>query len=164
MKNVIIVGVIALIAGCYGNTTHKTGLEGKKMPNLTFLKMDSTKLIDDSVTFLRQPTVFFYFSPTCPYCRAMTHDLVSEVSSLGNLRFYLISNSSLSDMNRFSNQFQLNKSNNIILLQDNEGSVLKYFKITSVPYAIVFDGDRKVKRVFEGKTPISLLKEIALEQ
>lgn len=162
MKNILFFLLVVLIAGCYGRSPKPTGLEGKAMPVARLLRLDSINTLNTDSIAAGQPSVFFYFSPTCPYCRAMTQELADNAQSVKGIRFYLVSNSPISDLKQYSTHYGLDRYDNIAVTQDHEGYLINYFGIRGVPYVVVFDKNKKIKRVFDGKASISAVKDIAL--
>ena len=140
----------------------KTGLEGKPMPSIALTALDSTHFDTKNIQ-TGKPTILFAFSPGCPYCRAQTRSIVSNINTLKEINIYMLCITQFPLLNKFYNQFELNKYSNIKIGIDYNFSFINYYKSENVPYLAIYDKEKDLKQVLIGKKPISTLKEIALE-
>lgn len=163
MKNKVILFITVILSGCYAPPPLKIGLEGKLMPSFNLLLMDSTSLLNTSAIPTGNPTVFLLFSPSCHYCRAQTQDIIDEIKSLTNIRFYIFSSFSFDQVKSYNEHYQLNKYKNITVGQDYGSYFENYFKAPGVPYMAIYSKDKRLKQVFVGKVEINEIKQIALE-
>lgn len=164
MKSIIFYLILFVgVRGCFQNqpTVH-TEMEGKPIPSFKLLSVDSTGQINtDNIT--SYPIVLFYFSPNCPYCRAQTETIVKNIQSLKQIQFYFFSNFPLTPIRNFSEKYQLNKFENIVVGQDYENFFGDHFKTPGVPYMAVYGKNKLLKQVLIGTVNPSLLKDIAFQ-
>ena len=164
MKWTFYIIVLSGLAGCFNHQpTIKTGFEGKPMPSFNLLLMDSTTLFNTSTIPEGKPIVFFLLNPVCPYCRAETEDMINDMKSLSNIRFYLFSNFSFDMIKQFYDHYQLNKYPNIVVGQDYTAYFGDYYKAPGVPYIAFYRKDKRLNEVLMGKIEINTIKEIAFK-
>jgi thiol-disulfide isomerase/thioredoxin len=163
MKYITILVLASCLAGCFGRKPEKTGLEGKPMPAFNLLLMDSTTRINTSSFPSGEPIVMFFFSPYCPYCRAQTEDIIANMKSFTNIRFYMLTNLPLSQLKHYYNHYRLDKYPNIVVAQDYNSYFVNYFKVTGVPYMAIYSKDKQLKQVLIGKVGTDLIKDIVFE-
>jgi thiol-disulfide isomerase/thioredoxin len=152
-----------LLFGCYSKKPSKitTGLEGKPMPAIELVALDSTHFNTKNIKPGR-PSILLAFSPTCPYCRAQTRSIVSNINSLKGIDIYMVCINQYSLLKKFSDQYELNKYSNIKIGIDYNESFLDYYKATNVPYLAIYDKKKDLKQVLMGKNYVSTLKKVAL--
>lgn len=157
---------IAVLAGCYDfedPVSEKTGKEGKPLPEFNLLLTDSTTWLNTRNIPAGKPTVLFYFSPTCPYCRAQTEEIIEDMDKLKSMQFYFITSSSLAGLKSFCKEFELSKYRNIISGVDTGHIVSDYFEIEGVPYTAIFNKNKKLNKSYLGKIYSSQLIKAAKE-
>lgn len=155
--------IIILLSGCYGKKPNlKTGLEGKPMPTIDLISIDTTAHLNTQNVKIGRPTILFAFEPWCPYCKAQTKSIMAHIESLKDIDFYFLTNSTYPGFKEFYDRFQLGKYPNIKSGIDYNYSFARYFRTGKVPYMAIYDRDKKLKQVLLGKNYISTIKEIAL--
>lgn len=164
MKQAVLIAMILFIYGCFGKKpTMITGHEGKRMPSINLLSIDSSTQINVKEVTGHKPTVLFYFSPHCPYCRSMTTEIIHNIKSLMEINFCMLSNFPLDHLKSYSREYNLQNYSNIIIGQDYEVYFSNYFKAAAVPCLAIYNKDGILKGVFMGKVSINLIKDIAFE-
>ncbi|MEP7371735.1 MAG: thioredoxin fold domain-containing protein [Chitinophagaceae bacterium] len=138
-----------------------SGLEGEPLPSFNMLLPDSTTYLNSENIPGGEPFVLFYFSPHCPYCRAMTKDLKDEMKTVKDIRFYFIAQSPLNQIRKYDQDYGLSKYNNITLAQVTDTSFSKYYQIQGVPYLAVYNSKKQLKEVLIGICDIDVIKNIA---
>lgn len=163
MKKLFVIITVSALAGCFGKDPVKSGKEGKPMPEFSMLLTDSTTWVRSTDIPKGSPTVLFYFSPHCPYCKSQTKDIVENIDKLKNIHFYLISDFSFSLLNDFKRKFHLERYPNITVGRDTTDNLPNYFEISGVPYLAIYKKDKTLIQSFAGKTYISQIKK-AIEE
>jgi thiol-disulfide isomerase/thioredoxin len=163
MKQVIISFLIVTqISSCsQQKSTIVTGLEGKKMPSFNLLLMDSVTHLNTTNIAQGTPTVLFYFSPYCPYCKAQAKDIIKNINSVSNIRFYLLSNFPFPDVKKYYSA--LKKYSNITVTQDLDNFFGDYFHTPGVPFIAIYDKNKNLKKAFIGNVPTDIIRTVALE-
>ena len=162
MKQLTVVFAMAILAGCFGTEPEKTGKEGKPMPEFSMLLTDSTTRIY-SHDFPQKPTVLFYFSPHCSYCKAQTKKIIEDMDMLKEIQFYYISYYPISQVKDFYKEFDLAKYPNITVGLDSSYFVKDYFEIAGFPYIAIYGKDKKLNKSFMGKIYSSQMKKVSEE-
>src|SRR6267378_1092268 len=90
MKKTIYAILFIYLSACSGKPLIKTGLEGKLLPAFNILLMDSATNFNTNNIPYGKPIILLYFSPSCPYCRALTEEIVTDMPSFTNVRFYIL--------------------------------------------------------------------------
>lgn len=164
MKLLIILS-IALLCSCHAKQPDiiKTGLEGTPLPLIQLLAYDSVTHLSTSSIDPQKPTILFAFQPTCPYCRAQTRSITANANELKDFNIYMICISQFPLFKEYFNKYQLNKYPNIKAGMDNNSSFVNYFTVATVPYIAIYDKHQKLKKVIQGKSYVSTLKDIALQ-
>ena len=142
--------VIALSA-CSGKKKTDDGvLVGAKMPSFS-LKLGDGKTVNTQNIPSGNPVVLFYYSTTCPHCREQLKIITDHMDMLKDLRFYMITNTTLEDMEAFDKEFNLAQYPNITLSLDERNFFPDTFHIQGVPYLAVYDKNKKLTNTFSGK-------------
>jgi thiol-disulfide isomerase/thioredoxin len=161
MKRAFIILATAIIAGCYSKKPEikKTGLEGKPMPTIDLIAVDSITHINTGNIKAGKPTILFAFEPWCPYCRAQTNSILSQIDKLKDANIYMLCTSRYSMFKEFYKKHELAKYPNIAAGIDYKMSFAHYFQQSGVPFLAIYGTDKKLKQVMEGKNYISTIKE-----
>jgi len=161
MKQISLFLIFALLAGCFGADPQKTGKEGKPMPEFSFLLIDSITRIYTRDIPTGKPTVFLYFSPYCPYCKAQTKMIIENMDNLKDIKFLFISSYPLPTLKDFEKEYQLAKYPNITMGMDSATTIRDYYEMTGIPYLAIYGKDKKLNHTFQGKIYTSQLKKVA---
>jgi thioredoxin-related protein len=128
-------------------------------------------LLPDSVTYLNseaipegKPFVLFYFTPHCPYCRAMTEKLKDGMKTVKDIGFYFIAQAPLNQIRKYQQEYGLSKYKNITLAQVTDTSFSTYYQIQSVPYLAIYNKQKELKEVLIGVSDVDVIKSIAFEK
>jgi thiol-disulfide isomerase/thioredoxin len=165
MKIVTVLFLLASLAGCNSNNPSqpKTGLEGNLLPATNLLLSDGTTRLNTAAIPFGSPIVVFLYNPHCPFCRAQMGEITSDMKDFAHVRFYLLTSAPFADMQSFYKDFQLQKYQNVVAGVDSSDFFGKYFKAQYVPYMAVYNNQKKLKRVFIGKSNIGDLKDVAVQ-
>jgi hypothetical protein len=90
-------------------------------------------------------------------------DIINNIDDLKDIRLYVITPDFFPAMKGFYEHFELNKYNNIAMGFDNTGFFRSYFQVKGVPYIAIYNKNKKLSRVFIGKTDVAVIKDIAAE-
>lgn len=163
MKQISITLISLCIIGCFGAEPQTTGKEGKLLPEFTLLLKDSITRLHTSNIPSGKPTVLFFFSPYCKYCKSLTNKIIENMDNLNEIQFYFISNFPLDALKKYDLEYQLGKYPNITIAQESSDSLSDYFEISGYPYLAIYGKDKKLNKTFLGKIYTSQLKKIAEE-
>lgn len=155
MKSIILILLPIVFMGCFGKPPIvKTGLEGKPIPSFDLLLQDSVSHFNTEMIPSGKPFILYSFATWCPYCKAQTEELISEIKDFKNINIYMITTSTLSELRAFSVYFKLPQYKNIVAGIDTKFYFAGYFKTNIVPYFALYDKDKKLKQVLAGKSSV----------
>jgi thiol-disulfide isomerase/thioredoxin len=156
---------MAMLCSCQAKKPEvmKTGLEGKPMPTIDLISFDSLTHYNTTNSEPGKPTILFAFRPGCPYCRAQTRAIVSNIEALKDINIYMICVSESPLFKNYYEKYELNKYSNIKAGIDYNETFVNYFNASTVPYLAIYDKNKKLKQVLQGKNYVSTLKDIALQ-
>jgi len=165
MKFTAILFALTLLFSCQSKKPPvlKTGLEGKSMPAVDLIASNSLTHYITTNSEPGKPTILFAFRPGCPYCRAQTRAIVSNIEALKDINIYMICVSESQLFKSYYEKYELNKYSNIKAGIDYNETFVNYFKASTVPYLAIYDKNKKLKQVLQGKNYVSTLKDIALQ-
>jgi thiol-disulfide isomerase/thioredoxin len=161
MKQAFVVIATVVLAGCYSKPPEikKTGLEGKLMPSIDLIAVDSFTHINTDEIKPGKPTILFAFEPWCPYCRAQTTSMLSQIEKLKDVNIYMLCTSRYAQFKEFYKKYELAKYPNVTAGIDYNRSFSTYFVQRGIPCLAIYGVDKKLKQVLEGKNYISTIKE-----
>ena len=163
MKLIIALLSVLIFTSCHNQRPKiKTGLEGKPMPQIDLLSIDSTTHFNVNSIKSNRPTILFAFEPWCPYCNAQTKSIIANIKSLKGIDIYFLTNSAYPGFKEFYNKYELQKYPTIKAGIDENYSFAKFFNMSRVPLMAIYDQNKKLKELLTGKNYISTIKEIAL--
>lgn len=160
MRVTILTLCLGLFVCCQRNNLPKTGLEGNPIPSVNVFCSDSITYLNTGNIPAGKPIVLLLFDPYCPYCRAETEDILKNMKSMQDVRFYLLTSSPFNDMTAFYKNFALSKYKNVTVGIDTGFAFIKYFKISGVPFTAIYDDEKKLKQTFSGKIEAKVIKDI----
>lgn len=164
MKSSICIGLILILCGCFSKTPKfETGHEGKTMPAINLLLLDSSTHINTKTWAEGKALVLIEFSPYCPYCQALTQSIIDDNKKLTDIQFILLSGFPLADIKNYCTKYELKNYTNITVARDYESYFGQYYKSPGVPCTAIYGKDRLLKKVLMGKVSANLIKDIAME-
>lgn len=163
MKQISVLLIIACLAGCFGASPEKTGLEGKPLPAFNIVLTDSITGFNTNSIPAGKPVAIFYFTPFCPHCRAQTEEIVDDIKKLKDIQFYFVTAAPYAPVKEYYKQFQLEKYPNITMGIDTARFISEYFKPAGVPFMAIYGKDKTLNKTFLGKIYSNQLKKVAEE-
>lgn len=154
--SIIIIG-ISIWASSNNTGLSTTGMEGRSLPSIDLLLIDSTTHLSTEYVPSGKPFVIIGFSPFCTHCQDQTKDIIEHIDQFKKTSIYFLTSFKYSDMKAFYNAFQLNKYPNMVLCQDKQSYFFSYFKVAMLPFITVFDSNRRLKQVINGKVNAAIL-------
>lgn len=165
MKLICLTLLLIAILSCNDRHTKIiSGREGEPLPSFNMLLPDSTTHLNSETIPAGKPFVLFYFSPHCPYCRAMTKKLKDEMKTVKDVGFYFIAQAPLNQIRKYEQQYGLSQFKNITMAQVTDTAFSKYYQIQSVPYLAVYNNQKQLNEVLIGVSNVNVIKNIAFEK
>jgi thiol-disulfide isomerase/thioredoxin len=164
MKALISFSVILLLTSCFNKSAiFKTGQEGSLMPLINvILTNNNTQTYINDLAAANKPIVLLYFSPYCPYCRALIQKIIGNNKLQKAIQLFMISDFSQKELKRFYVHYQFEDYPNILMGSDTDSFFKKYLKPPGVPCLAIYDSNRKLKKVLVGNISSDLIKDIAI--
>ena len=152
MAKLFFVYLMIVLLGCRekDKMSYLTGKEGKQLPSFEILLADSTTYFNTGNLQKNKKIILFYYSPTCPYCRAQTRDMLRNIELFKDGQLCMLTNGDFKEMKDFITYFQLEKYPSIILGLDTGRSVIRNYHLDGVPFTAVFDKDHRLQGAYLG--------------
>lgn len=163
MKKIIFITIVTALSSCSGTPSQKTDKEGKPMPHFSILLTDSITWLNTTNIPAGKPVALLYFSPYCPYCKALTEEITEEMDDLKNIQFYFISQFPLSNIKAYSKAFEFAKYPNITTGRDTSQLMRNYYNAPGIPYLAIYNKEKKLNKAFLGKISANQIKKVAEE-
>lgn len=159
MKPLFLFLSLAMLASCRLASRNSPVDAITTLPTFSFLDPKTNALLSSGQIPGGQPIIFLYFKTDCPFCQAETRSLIRNIDSLKGVRLYFLTAMPVSDLNAFSSEYHLNDFANIITGKDYQYSFARTFKPQTVPYMAIYDGEKKLIRIFKGSVPLGMIME-----
>lgn len=142
----------------------KDSLPYMKFPDLPAFNVrliDSTTIFNTFNIPSGQPSLIFFFDPGCKHCQDMTAELTKAMDSLKNIQFYFVTpNPDFAQMRKFYNDYHLADYANIKAVgRDYEFFFIDYYGVNSFPDFALYDADKQIVHLFEGRVTVKDLYE-----
>jgi thioredoxin-related protein len=152
--------LVLLAMGVMTSCTNKSISRSEKtLPDFNMLLLDSTKYNSANIP-TGKPTILFFFSTECPYCQAFTRDIVANKDKLKGIQLYMLSPMPFRDIKAYDTTFKLNTVENVTVGKDYKGSFSSHYKISAVPYLVVYDKSKNLVKEFTGAQDLDSLKKL----
>ena len=137
-----------------------TGMEGKPLPEFTIQLLDSVSYLHSKDIPDGKKLIVFYYSPTCPYCRAQMRDMTNNMEKFENEQLYVLTDANLSSIKDFAQYFDLGNYKNVTIGRDTGTVILRKYGLMSVPFTAFFDKNKNLKVAYTGRINSNALLEI----
>ncbi len=162
MKQVVILFFLVFSA-CQEQTQEPfvTGLERKPLSGFNILLPDSVTYFNTTSLQAGKKTILFYYSPTCPYCRAQMREIVNNIEKYRDVQLLVITGADFKAMKGFNAYFKLEKYPNVITGIDTGNVMVKIYQAYAVPFTAFFDQRKRLTSAYRGRITGSTLLQIA---
>lgn len=154
MKKLILFGLAGLAISCRSGNHFEVG---DPMPYVSMITADNSKYNTNQIAGGRY-TVIMYFRTDCIHCQKETADIVKAGESLKDINIILLTPKGLGDIKQYVNIFKLDNFANIQVAFDERLDFMKYFRPTNIPYLVIYNGQNKLYRIYEGIVPVDSLR------
>ena len=151
------------VAACRQNEINKpyiTGMEGKPLPEFAIQLLDSVSYLRSDEIPEGKKIILFYYSPTCPYCRAQMRDMVNNMEKFKDEQLYILTDANLSSIKIFAKYFDLENYQNVTIGRDTGIVIQSKYGLMSVPFTAYFDKNKNLKVAYTGRINSNSLLEI----
>jgi thiol-disulfide isomerase/thioredoxin len=124
------------------------------IPPFTLLKVDSTNFTRKNLA-RNKKTMIMFFSPGCDHCRHQTDSMLAHIDQFKDVEIVMATYQPFEDMKGFYNDYKLSKYSNIMVGRDTQYFFPPFYKISSLPFMILYSAKGKLITTFEGSTPVN---------
>lgn len=139
------------IFSCKNSFPENTIGHNEKIPDFNIQLIDSSATLDSKDFSDGNPFIVFFFDPECSYCQSELRSIISNVSYFRNNKIYMVTFTNNEQMALFYNKLNLSRYKNITMGRDISFASLRHYKLNTVPYTLIYDGEGRLKRVFDQK-------------
>ena len=152
--------LVVQIANKY-NEKNEVEIRIQTLPDAAFTSVfgDSINLQDfDS----NQSLILIYFHPECEHCQYEAKEIGLRADEFNNCQLVMITpDDSLARIEKFCEEYQLWKIDNIEVLLDRESKFERTFGKAVLPSVYIYDKGQKLKKQYLGETkPEAIIAEI----
>jgi thiol-disulfide isomerase/thioredoxin len=163
MKYLTILSLITFL-GCYGKSySDGAALGNISLPKIKLLMADSNSYYNTVDIKSGHTAILFYFSPSCPFCRAELTSIIENMESFKNTQICMFTNATFGDFKNFYTEFKLNQYPNIKAGIDDSKFFADSLNVREVPYTVVYGKEKSLAAIFQGRTSAEELK-VALDK
>jgi thioredoxin-related protein len=159
MKSLLLFLSIALISSCNLVSRNTPVANLATLPPFSFWDPKTHSQVSSSQIPAGSPIILLYFKTDCPFCEAETRSLIKNIDSLKDARLYFLTAVPVADLDAFTTKYHLNEYTNIVAARDYQYSFARTFKPQTVPYMAIYDGDKKLIKIFKGSVPVEMVIE-----
>lgn len=156
MKNLLFCILIVLItqtASAQLDTATAPYLRYPTLPPFTLLKVDSSTFTKKGLANDKK-TLIVYFSPDCDHCRHQTDSILAKMDKLKNIQILMATYQPFQEMKAFHKTYRLSRYQNIHIGRDVNFFFPPFYKITNLPFLILYNEKGKLVTTFQGITQI----------
>lgn len=130
----------------------------KVIPNFSFYTLDGKEFSDKNLQ--KKPSVFVYFNSECIYCQSETKKIQERLEDFNEVQLIFISFEKKEIIQQFAKDYELLDQENVLFLEDRKGEFSKLFDVTSIPFMVIYDEQKKMLKKFKGATNINAIVEV----
>jgi thiol-disulfide isomerase/thioredoxin len=119
------------------------------------------KLIKRGKSDIKDTYIINFFDPSCEACRNMTQKIANSKTEFNKVHFMMLSLGTPFETIQFMKDFKLDSASFVTLGCDTAHMAMNVFKVGSVPTYFVYNSDKLLIDLINGKTTLDrLLKHI----
>jgi len=141
----------SLVSAFRAPVVPKTGLEGRLIPSVPLLMIDSSTWMKTDEIKTGKPFVVIAFSPWCVHCQALTVDITRHIKDFKDAPIYYVTPDRFRNMKSFYEFYKLGQYPNITMGRDSANAFFRFFEAHSTPLVTIFDAKKRLKKVIIGQ-------------
>ncbi|MBC7552819.1 MAG: thioredoxin fold domain-containing protein [Taibaiella sp.] len=132
-----------------------------ELPAFNIRLQDSVNVFNTFNIPKGRPALLVLFDPDCKHCHDVTVELMRGIDSLSNIDMYWLTfNASMTKTREFYKEFKMEQYPNIkVLGRDYEMFFIDYYGVNSFPDFALYDENKKIIHLFEGRVTVNDLHE-----
>jgi hypothetical protein len=156
--SLVISGMLVLLA-CMAKSPNTPDPKIMTLPMFNLTSVNN-EIINTGYTPEGKSTILFYFNTDCKYSQYQTETIIKNMNSFQNVHFYMFTSQPLDVLNTFYNRYNLGNYKNFTVGRDNSRFFEKTFMANSFPWLVIYDKQKKLKKVITGSIDAKSLKEL----
>lgn len=129
------------------------------LPRVKVQLIDTTKYLNTDKIPKGNPIALVYFRPNCKHCQKETSMILQNMQDFEQVRFYFITPMPYPYVKAFYDFYHLGKYKNIVIGRDYDLSLYKYLKPDAIPFVVLYDKNKRLKKVFVGEFKADVLRK-----
>ena len=105
-----------------------------------------------------------FFSPGCDHCRHQTDSMLANMDKFRDVEILMTTYQPFDEMKSFYKEYKLANYPNIMMGRDIKYFFPPFYKITNLPFMILFNEKGRLITTFEGTTKIGKVVEAFKKQ
>lgn len=165
----IVIGAVLTLLGFMGYKVirlaqQKQAVEQalQEVPNFEFVTT-KREVFNQASIDPNTPTLFVFYNSECDYCRHEALDISENIEELQDIEVLFISTEPKAEIIDFSEEFNLNQQQNIHFLHDSTSSVYSLFDLTSYPYLLIYDKNKRLLKRHKGQLNVQAILRVLKE-
>ena len=158
MKYLLFFSILALLNSC--RQKRPDPLSGKTdIPTFKLQVVDKADTVNSDRILRTKKILIVYFSPTCPYCKRETSEILAHIADLNQVQIVFLTPMPLDQTKEFIQQFNLQSYPTIVVAREVDHSFGRSFNPTAIPFLVVCNHLKPLIRL-TGLTDITTLINI----
>jgi thioredoxin-related protein len=153
-KLIVLFSLVAFAVSGYGQgkdivTVQDQNILKLPIPHYKILRADSTYVTEAAIK-KNKPVMFIYFSPECPHCQRLLHEMEENYEPFKKIQIVMICYTRtvypyLRMLKNFSRDFDLPGHKNITMGSEfPKTAIVNYFHVQTTPFVAVYDRNGKM--------------------
>ncbi|MEQ9442056.1 MAG: redoxin domain-containing protein [Cyclobacteriaceae bacterium] len=134
------------------STTQPEQYTPKGLPDMPML---TTAGIKTNAQELEGKVVLVLFQPDCDHCQREAVQIREHLQAFDDYTVYFITYAPMADIQRFSQEYQLDGNDNVFFAFVEVQPILDNFGSVPTPSMYIYSDKRQLVKSFEGETPIA---------
>ena len=110
--------------------------------------------------YKRNPVYLCILISECIYCKSETKKIQERLEDFNEVQLIFISFEKKDIIQQFAKDYELLDQENVLFLEDRKGDFSKLFDVTSIPFMVIYDEQKKLLKKFKGATNINAIVEV----
>lgn len=156
--NIIRRGMFILMCVCFLMT--ESGF-AQSFPDFN-IRLTNGKVLSSNQVSLNKPKIIIVFSPDCGHCTLLMNDIFKNITSFKKTHLIMATFVQNKDIINFEKKYKTANYPNITVGTDMPVFFLqKYYKLTSTPFTVLYDKNRKLITSYKSEKIIDdLIKQV----
>lgn len=135
----------------------------EKMPDFRIMTANSQQVIQTGNIPEGRATMLIHFDSQCKDCQNEAEAIIDNMNHLEEVDIYFVSLEDNAHINLFHEYYKFDNYPNVTVGSDMDTAMVKHFQSRSTPLLALYDKNKKIKAVFEGKADMRKLLQLVDE-